>query len=402
MIIKKNIAIAIIFQFFNVLGLPMPLLYTNILSILRFDKVLLNKKYSRILFYVIIVSLLYFAFHYAIGINLFEYVKTLLLLIIVLINCFFIHRYILINKNEFAVIFEWIAKIGFILFIVSIPFFFWPESGLFYRWHNFGLGLLNIPRYKGLVYEPSFYALLSTPVLIYYISDIYANYRGFKSYVLFILVLIPYLLTLSLGAIALLFLSVFIVYGFSIIKRRVKKALVYMFLILSLFGTLTFITHNPISTRVNLLIQGKDSSGSGRTTDAFFLATVMANSKSLIFGIGLGQIKIVGEKYIRAFYNYNEGWKRVSLPNASAETLAIYGFLGFFLFRILLPLILFIRFFDKLSLFNKNLFVFIFLYQFTGSFITSTVEYYIWILSLTPLKDESEKLNVKVNKIIKL
>ena len=66
----------------------------------------------------------------------------------------------------------------------------------------------------------------------------------------------------------------------------------------------------------------------------------------------------------------------------NAETLAIFGWVGFCV-RIFIELSLF--FYTKVwkNYYRLLLFLFIFLYQFTGSFITNIAEYVIWIMAFT-------------------
>jgi hypothetical protein len=72
----------------------------------------------------------------------------------------------------------------------------------------------------------------------------------------------------------------------------------------------------------------------------------------------------------------------ITIPNAVAETWTLFGIAG-----------LMLRFIAEISLFFSRkvwcnyyrliLFVFIFIYQFTGSFVTNLAEYVIWILAFT-------------------
>jgi hypothetical protein len=93
----------------------------------------------------------------------------------------------------------------------------------------------------------------------------------------------------------------------------------------------------------------------------------------------------VGEKHIRGYYGYSkEEWPRMALPNASAETLATYGYLGLLL-RLGIQLWLFFKLRVYRNYFSLSLFVFVFTYQLMGSFITSTVELTLWILAVSPI-----------------
>ena len=107
----------------------------------------------------------------------------------------------------------------------------------------------------------------------------------------------------------------------------------------------------------------------------------MINQGSEFWGIGIGQIKIAGENIIKDFYLYNMDIV-VTIPNAVAETLAIFGWVGLSL-RILVEIFFF--FYTRVwsNYYRLLLFLFVFIYQFTGSFITNAAEYVAWILAFT-------------------
>jgi hypothetical protein len=65
-----------------------------------------------------------------------------------------------------------------------------------------------------------------------------------------------------------------------------------------------------------------------------------------------------------------------------AETLVNFGWIGIMI-RFLAEGLLFAYTRVWNNYFRLTLFLFMFIYQFTGSFITSTAEYVIWILAFT-------------------
>ncbi|HET9430639.1 MAG TPA: hypothetical protein VFO70_05650, partial [Chitinophagaceae bacterium] len=79
-----------------------------------------------------------------------------------------------------------------------------------------------------------------------------------------------------------------------------------------------------------------------------------------------------------------------------AETLAIFGWVGFWI-KLLVELALF--YFTKVwtNYYRLLLFFFIFIYQFTGSFITNMAEYVIWILAFTNVFKQFDS-RLKVNR----
>jgi hypothetical protein len=139
---------------------------------------------------------------------------------------------------------------------------------------------------------------------------------------------------------------------------------------------------NILFVRVGNIIAGNDSSGRGRTSEAFILAKKLLLMKSGTWGIGIGQIKVIGTQVIRDFYLYPPEYSNIAIPNVTAETLALFGWVGLAL-RFFLELFFF--FYTRVwkNYYRLMLFLFIFFYQFTGSFITNVAEYVIWILAFT-------------------
>jgi hypothetical protein len=144
---------------------------------------------------------------------------------------------------------------------------------------------------------------------------------------------------------------------------------------------LIFFRDNPIFVRLGNIFSWNDTSAIGRTEDAFVLARKLLEEKNPYWGIGIGQLKLVGVGIIRAYYLYYDSTS-IAIPNAAAETLALFGWIGFTA-RILIQLSLFFVTRVWTNYYRLMLFLFIFLYQFTGSFITNTAEYVIWIMAFT-------------------
>jgi hypothetical protein len=125
-----------------------------------------------------------------------------------------------------------------------------------------------------------------------------------------------------------------------------------------------------------------------------------------LFGVGLGQIKTIAFEIIINYYHYPRAIvKTVAIPNAFAETLAIFGVIGATL-RIIVQLFLFYKTKVYNNYFQSLCFTFIFIYQFTGSYITNIAEYLIWLLAFvsyfTQFKKEKKKLHYESDKIHKL
>jgi len=139
---------------------------------------------------------------------------------------------------------------------------------------------------------------------------------------------------------------------------------------------------NAFFARLQNIVDGNDTSTNGRINDSFDMAWKIADLKSVWFGAGLGQIKIQATEVVRKYFNYWGVFPRYDIPNAMGETLAIFGIFGLAI-RLCLEIWLFIKMRVYSNYYRLGLFIFIFIYQFTGSFITNSVEYVIWILAFS-------------------
>ena len=113
--------------------------------------------------------------------------------------------------------------------------------------------------------------------------------------------------------------------------------------------------------------------------------------KSIFFGTGLGQIKIMTKEVVGKYFHYWGVLPRYDIPNAMGETLAIFGLVGVAL-RLFLEIWLFFKTRVFTNYYRLALFIFVFIYQFTGSFITNSVEYVIWVLAFSNV---FEQFNIK-------
>jgi hypothetical protein len=166
-------------------------------------------------------------------------------------------------------------------------------------------------------------------------------------------------------------------------KRILNMGMLFIVVSASVFVILLWIfPGNSFFLRLDNIVSGHDTSGKGRTSDAFILAQQILEKKSFAWGIGPGQIKILGADIVRSYYLYSLDYNTIAIPNATAETLAIFGWIGVSI-RIMIELFLFFYTRVWTNYFRLLLFIFIFLYQFTGSFITNLAEYVIWILAFT-------------------
>jgi len=146
--------------------------------------------------------------------------------------------------------------------------------------------------------------------------------------------------------------------------------------------------------RIANIFSGHDSSFRGRTVEAYYLASKVAEQKSLVFGAGLGQPKLLGVELWSEFYNNTFTVDDVTIPCVMAETFAVFGFAGVFI-RLALQFYLFFKTKVYNNYYRFALFVFVFIFQFTGSFITNIAELAIWILAFTNTFEEFDRKKLK-------
>lgn len=379
------LTVSIVYLFFNSFLLPDGLLYTTLLAPFFFVNLLQHKGIRTYLVFLLITVV--FA-----GLQLprveyvKEYVNSFILMqctAIFAINAYYVIR----EKNSLAALFKVLGSINMVLLAVSILCLFIPffKSALWYEM-SMSDGLPVIPRLKMLTYEASYYSLIIIPLFSYYFLK--KTLLSGKTGILLLSLSLSLLLSFSFGVLAGWLISIFLVYFLNLNELGKKINLNYcaagiVLIILVVLLLYWFYPHNPVFERLRNIYKGKDTSARGRTYESFILAWNIAKIKSLYFGIGPGQLKMIGRDYIIQYYNYTSIPGVIRIPNAVAETLNIFGLAGLLL-RFGLIGYLFIKTRVWRNYYRLLLFLFIFIYQFTGSFLFNIVEYVIWILAFSP------------------
>lgn len=379
------LAVSILYLFFNSFLLPDGLLFTTLLTPFFFINLL---RYKGAWTYLVFLSItiIIAAIHYSTIEYLREYIKSFIVLQSVAI--FTLNTYYVIKKEEnLAVTFKVLASLNMVLLGISILFLFIPLLKP-WMWYEISMseGLPVIPRLKMLTYEASYYSFIIVPLFAYYLLN--RSLLKKKVGILFLTLLLSLILSLSFGVLAALIVSIVMVYFLNLneLGRKINLnyfALGVIFLIVGVGLIYWFNPHNFIFDRLSNIFTGKDSSAKGRTLESFKLSWEIAKEKSLYFGIGLGQLKLIGRDYIIQYYVYDNIPAVVRIPNAVAETLNIFGLFGIF---IRFSIIIFLFFKTRVwnNYYRLMLFIFIFIYQFTGSFLFNVAEYIIWILAFSP------------------
>ncbi|GAB3512666.1 hypothetical protein GCM10027341_53680 [Spirosoma knui] len=392
---KTGLYLTIIYTFFNNFGLPDGLTFMSILSPLFY--LWLVKKRRK--FIVLKFSLPYLLLSLFQGLNGIElatdFLRSSILYFTIYIFIYTVYIFIS-NPSNFTLLpkyFKTTVLINLLFTIIAFSTLYTPFDKTFWYYNELTV-VLNFPRLKLLSTESSIYAQTFIPIFFYYFMTTYYNGLTYNPKMLFLSIL-PILLSFSMGAYLTipLVLLLFCIIKFyqqpkSYINFRFASVLVYSLIILLCFLILIY-PDNFFTNRVNNIFNGEDSSTNGRTFESFLLAYKIAEKKSLFFGVGAGQLKIIGNDIINMYYQYQEGSSNnirqaVRIPNSVAETFAIFGFVGLF-FRFGVIITLFIRTKVLTSSYRTLVFLYAFISQFTGGNVIYLAEYILWILAFSPI-----------------
>src|SRR5829696_4987303 len=94
-------------------------------------------------------------------------------------------------------------------------------------------------------------------------------------------------------------------------------------------------------------------------------------------------IKVVGLELFNAFYKNLFTPNQLAIPNNIGDILANYGILGVII-KLSLEIYSFFKTRTYMNYYRLALFLFVFIYQFAGSFITNITEYVLWIMAFYP------------------
>ncbi len=330
--------------------------------------------------------------HFILGVDTKTYVVSVINYTMVYIFCQAFYTF-LKTATDKEKIFRRLLIANFILCLVAIPILFTSYNDWLWMQRNISDGIDNFNRLKMFTYEASYYAILFTPLFFFFFLQIILKQNKINSWLLLLMVMLPYILAFSIGAIVCALLAGAITYLIYFRRLAGKRRLINLIILtVSVTGAMLvvfwlFFPQNSFFLRIENILSGKDTSGNGRTSEAFMLAMKILEQKSAAFGIGAGQIKVLGADIIRSYYLYDLDYTNIAIPNAAAETLAIFGWVGLSL-RLLIEIFLFFYTRVWTNYYRLLLFIFIFVYQFTGSFVTNIAEYVIWILAFTNVFSE--------------
>ncbi|MBS1774406.1 MAG: hypothetical protein JST82_16230 [Bacteroidetes bacterium] len=383
----KNIWVGFIVLFlffFNTAFLPQSVTFTLLLTPVWLYLIAVHKRVR--LFLGLMIPLLLFAvLHFSQGVAITRYIISDAIIVCTIAFLIVANDYINDTSVNWDKIFRNITILNFTLTLLSIFILFIPVLKPLV-WYTLPISehLDNLPRLKLFTSEASHYSLLFCPLAIYFYSRM-LFFKGKGVLYNFLIVSIPLILSFSFGVLGALLMSTVIVlvsYSSRIFHNTRRKNIflfIFILLVILLIVLFVFFPDNPVFLRIANIYHGDDTSARGRTYEAFILANKIIQQKSMLWGIGPGQIKLLGRSIVIEYYSYTRMPDVIRIPNASAETIIYFGYVGLVI-RLLIEIFFFFRTKVYANPFRLWLFVFIFIYQFTGSYITNTTEYLIWLL----------------------
>jgi hypothetical protein len=384
--VNKYFPFAFVYFFINSLALPFGLTYTAILGPFFYIWILLKRKREVVLPFIAILApfILIQALYFDVVRKVYFY--SLLNLVLVYIFCQAVYTFLKVC-NDIETILRRVLILNFILCLVAVILYFTPYYQVLWIEQSLTEGISDFRRLKLFTYEASYYATLLVPLFCFFMLQYLFKQNKIKGWLLLVMIFLPFVLSFSFGVMGALLVSGLITYILYFRKltarRRILNGVIFSggFFLAGTAIIYTFFRNNFFILRLINIFTGRDSSGKGRTTDAFLLANKLLEKRNEYWGIGLGQVKIAGADILRDYYLYNKDFV-ATIPNAVAETLTIFGWTGLVL-RLFIELFFFFQTKVWTNYFRLWLFLFIFIYQFTGSFITNLAEYVIWILAFT-------------------
>lgn len=398
MTLPKNfiIGLFVFLFFFNRVGLPFGISFDMLLA--PFLVYFIFKENAQSLLYKAVGVLLVFGvIHLVSGVYFTAFgVSNLVFITLVIAVIAFYQR--TKHIDFFDEIILRITQLNSVLTILALFLLFFLKSTYLWYLVPYTSNAEALPRLKLFTEEASHYSFLLLPIFYYWLYQwlVQFNWRTFGYLTTIIISLI---LSFSLGVLSVIALTLFIlilIYCRSILQHSRYRQLLLIGLI-AILSIACFVYYffpiNPLTIRMNNLINGLDTSGRGRTYESFEIAWRVLQLNYPLTGIGLGQFKFIGRDVLLLYYKYHTIPSVVRLPNALAETLVSFGVLGVFI-RVFIQIYWAFKRRIVNNLFQTSLFISLFIYQFTGGFLMHSFEYYYWILVVVPIFKTFDKQQV--------
>ncbi|RLD62619.1 MAG: hypothetical protein DRI95_12865 [Bacteroidetes bacterium] len=377
------LSFALLYFFCNNIFLPQGLLYTALFTPLFLFWLYKEDRIKNLIKWSILL-IVPIPFHVYLGFDIRTYIISTGLVITAWVFLFTAIEALQKMKDKLEEVFEFVLFVNFVLVIfILIGLYFVPDNSVFWYIKRITHGVSIFPRLMLMSYEPSHYALLLTPVYLFFILKILTGQAKYNR-LLIIGVGLPLFLTLSFGVVGAIIIAIAFVLVVYFRKLPIITKRIVLFGFPFLFAVTLILwqawPNNVVFVRLENVFLGTDTSTNGRIKYAFSIANDFVLHYKAWFGIGPGQIKILFNDLIANFYHseslYEGVWR---IPNSMAELLATYGYYGIIL-KFGFEVYFFIRLKIYQNLYSLSLFIFIFIYQFTGSFIVNIAELGIWAM----------------------
>jgi len=382
--LHKKLLLFSLYFFFNPLGLPLGLLHTTWLAPIAYFSRLTKRKMTFLVLFFFVSSLFCgLQLLFLPQIDYYFYFRSFIWSFFIVLSVYQAAK-ILPAIPSPARLFSQLIWVNFGLTCLGIVFYFTSYSDLFWVSKVITSGTEAATRFKMFTSEPAHYSFAVAPLFIFAFVAFLQNKK--KNWLPLLLTLFPLGLSFSLGVLVSLALAIGLA-GILYFNRLFRRWSIFTLLGIALIIVAVLLsTENLLSTRVANVISGNDSSSSGRTFQSFLVSWDLAQANNLWLGVGLGQSKIQLPLF------FSQRWPGLEINrviNAVAGTLAEFGLIGLSA-RFLAELFLFFSTRVYKSYFRLTLFLFVFIYQFTGSFTTNFVEYTNWLFAFLVVFPEFE------------
>ena len=373
--------------FCNTFLLPHGLSLNFLLAPLFLFSIFQSKRSLRMLCVCMGIVFIFDVIHWMNGVQATSFLKSNLLMTGGIITLVAAYQYFRNNGERMAIHFRQINLFNFFFFLVALVMLFIPVVRTIF-WSDISMGhtIGSVARLQLFSPEPSHYALLLSPVLVYYLLSYLVSDQKRNYALALILISIPFLASFSFGNFMVMGLSILLtllLFSKKLVLRKdnlkiILITLVALIIITAFFAA--FLQDHFIHKRISNVLSGTDTSANGRTFQSFGLAWHLAQLKSSWFGIGLGQIKELATPFYRDFFPYiTTVPDPVRIPNSNAEVLASFGIIGLTLKLGITGLLFFSKRLYN-NAYSTMLFIFIFVFQFMGSYLINFTELIIWAL----------------------
>jgi hypothetical protein len=373
---QRYLPAAAFYFFLNHAGLPNGLFYTTLLSPLLYVWLYLKKQRWLTARFLLILSPFVLA-DLVLGIqDPFYYLRSMALMWTAYVTVYTL-VYFLLRCASIDRLFDQLIFINFFVALFALVTLPTPLRAVL--WHddsNVLAGVSSVSRLSLLNTEPSVYAELMLPLMVFAILRLLRH--GVTRNVLYLLMIgVPFLLCQSFGGFSMCAagVGVSLLVGYRKILRRPRNLALMAILVVALIVLL--VTGNPISQRVTQVLSGGDSSVESRTTLSFLVAYTLASAKSLWWGVGIGQAKLLDVS------DLGVGFTVGIIPNAIAGIFAELGIIGV-LACFTVQIYLFFRTKVWGNSFRLAMFVVAFITQVTGSYTTDVQQYMLWCFAFFP------------------